>query len=85
MFTFEVADMTCGHCVSTITKAVQSVDQGAKVQADLATHRVRVDSAVADTQKCRDAITVAGYTPMRVQDAPVLAAVPTRLGRCCCD
>ena len=34
MTTFEVKDMTCGHCVSTITKAVKALDQGAKVQID---------------------------------------------------
>jgi copper chaperone len=29
MVTFEVNDMTCGHCVSAITKAVAFVDPGA--------------------------------------------------------
>lgn len=31
MITFEVNDMTCGHCVGAITKAVGFVDPGAKV------------------------------------------------------
>ncbi|MEY3674478.1 MAG: hypothetical protein RJB47_1186, partial [Pseudomonadota bacterium] len=33
MLTFEVNDMTCGHCVSSITKAVVAVDHEAKVTA----------------------------------------------------
>lgn len=36
MIAFEVNDMTCGHCVSTITKALQAVDKDAKVDIDLA-------------------------------------------------
>ena len=34
MITFEVNDMTCGHCVSTITKALKSADKDAKVTID---------------------------------------------------
>jgi copper chaperone CopZ len=29
MITFEVNDMTCGHCVSTITKALKATDKDA--------------------------------------------------------
>ena len=43
MISFQVNDMTCGHCVATITKAVRSVDHGAKVEIDLAAHRVPAD------------------------------------------
>ena len=42
MIAFEVNDMTCGHCVSTITKVLKATDKDAKVQIDLATHRVQV-------------------------------------------
>ncbi len=44
MIAFEVNDMTCGHCVSTITKALKSADQGAKVTIDLARHLVMVEA-----------------------------------------
>ena len=92
MTTFEVKDMTCGHCVSTITKAVRAVDQGAKVQIDLATHRVTIDPAEADEAELSAAIQQAGYSPVAV--VAVVAAVPG-LGRvaanaapvrggCCC-
>lgn len=33
--------MTCGHCVSVVTKAIKLVDAQALVEIDLATHRVR--------------------------------------------
>ena len=47
MITFEVNDMTCGHCVSNITKALKATDKDAKVAIDLASHRVQVEPASA--------------------------------------
>jgi copper chaperone len=66
MNTFEVMDMTCGHCVSAITQAVKAVDPQALVQVDLATHRVVVDQGQGDVQALRRAISDAGYTPVPV-------------------
>ena len=37
--------MTCGHCVKTVTAAAQRLDPAALVQADLATHRVTVQTS----------------------------------------
>jgi len=68
MIAFEVNDMTCGHCVSTVTKAVRAVDPGAKVQADLSRHRVEIESAASDATVLSDAIKEAGYTPVRIDD-----------------
>ncbi len=84
MLTFEVSDMTCGHCVGVITKAVQAVDPGATVQADLAAHQLRIESVQGDAQKWSDTITAAGYTPVPLQAdaAPVAPAVPVRRGGC---
>lgn len=39
--------MTCGHCVKTVTAAAQRLDPAAQVQADLATHRVTVQTSAA--------------------------------------
>jgi len=64
MIAFEVNDMSCGHCVSTITKALKDADKDAKVQIDLAAHRVQVEPANADVQELCDAIKDAGYTPV---------------------
>ena len=51
MTSFPVKDMTCGHCVSPITKAVKAVDQVAKVQIDLATNRVTTDPTEASVER----------------------------------
>ena len=66
MIAFEVKDMTCGHCVSTITKALKAADRDAQVQIDLARHLVKVEPATADAQELADAIEEAGYTPVPV-------------------
>jgi copper chaperone len=64
MIAFEVNDMTCGHCVGTVTRAVKSVDKDAQVHIDLARHRVEVEPREADAQALRAAIEEAGYTPV---------------------
>jgi copper chaperone len=58
----KVEDMTCGHCASTITKAVEAGLPGARVQADLATKLVSVQGT-RDLAKVEALITGAGYTP----------------------
>ena len=44
MIELKVNDMTCGHCVMTITKTVTALDPNAKVEADVSTKRVRIES-----------------------------------------
>lgn len=68
MTTFDVPDMSCGHCVAAITRAVQAHDPAARVEADLERHQVRVSSS-ADADALQRLITEAGYTP-RLADAP---------------
>lgn len=65
MIEFKVSDMTCGHCASTITKAVKDLDAGAKLDISLAEHLVRVDSK-ASREDLQHAISEAGYTPEAV-------------------
>ncbi len=60
MYELQVEGMSCGHCVSRVTKSVQAIDGGAKVEVDLARKKVRVDSA-ADLSAVRSAIADAGY------------------------
>ena len=64
MIAFEVADMSCAHCVGAITEAVRSVDREAKVRVDLARHRVEIEPASADAAALSEAIEDAGYTPV---------------------
>ena len=81
MIAFEVNDMTCGHCVSTITKAVRAIDQKATVSVDLAAHRVEIEPTESNAQELSDAIKEAGYSPIAVGAASVPAKA--RSGCCC--
>jgi copper chaperone len=82
MQAFRVDDMTCGHCVSTITKAIRGADKDAKVTIDLSQHLVMVEPTEADAQELSDAIAEAGYTPVPVQAATVVAQT-AKPGGCC--
>ena len=62
MLAFEVKDMTCGHCVDAITKAVEAADPGAQVQVDLAAHRVEIHPVSSDRTRLAEAISADGYT-----------------------
>jgi copper chaperone len=62
MIEYQVSDMTCGHCVSRVTRAVKEVDGNAKVDINLDNKRVRIDSAL-DGREFAEAIREAGYTP----------------------
>lgn len=62
MIIFKVNDMTCGHCVSLITKAIKDVDSNAKVEVKLDQQVVVVDSDRADVQMFQDAMIDAGYS-----------------------
>ena len=67
MLTYRVDDMTCGHCASTIAKAVRAIDAGAKVQVALSQHLVTVEPTEANAAELAKAITAAGYTPVANQ------------------
>lgn len=82
MIAFEVKDMTCGHCVSTITKAVKAADPDARVDIDLARHLVQIEPGRADAQALGVAISEAGYTPQPAQAAQPVSA-PAATGGCC--
>lgn len=60
MYELTVEGMTCGHCVSRVTKSVQDVDKDAKVSVDLPTKKVRIDSR-AGLDEIAEAIDDAGY------------------------
>jgi Cu+-exporting ATPase len=60
MYELTVEDMSCGHCVGRVTKSVQAIDKDAKVEIDLPTKKVKVDST-ADLDAIARAIDAAGY------------------------
>ncbi len=82
MQAFRVDDMTCGHCASTIRKALKEVDRHARVTIDLGHHLVMVEPTEADTQELSDAITEAGYTPVPLE-ARTVVAEPVDCRACC--
>lgn len=61
MMKFHVADMTCGHCVSLITRAILQLQDDAKVEADLVNATVSVNSTLS-AEEIADAIKDAGYS-----------------------
>ena len=54
--------MTCGHCASVVTTAIKNADPKAHVQIDLASHRVRVETAEG-RETIESAVTEVGYAP----------------------
>ena len=62
MIQFNIPQMSCGHCVKAVTEAVHQVDPQAKVDVDLASKKVDVQTH-ADRQKIVAALAEAGYEP----------------------
>lgn len=60
MYELDVQEMSCGHCVASVTKAVKALDAGATVEVDLAGKKVKVESA-APLDSVKAAIADAGY------------------------
>lgn len=59
---FHIETMTCGGCVRGVTRAIQSVDPAATVQADPATHVVEVTTD-APRAALVAALAEAGFAP----------------------
>lgn len=62
MIELNVPDMTCGHCASSITRAVKEIDSRGTCEVDLRAHKVRIGSD-RPAEAFIAAITEAGYTP----------------------
>ena len=60
MLELHVPDMSCGHCVQTITKSVQALDPAAEVKTDLAARTVSIATR-ADAKAVTAALDEAGY------------------------
>ena len=79
MIELQVNDMTCGHCVGVVTRAVKSVDPAANVQADLESKRVRIQSGKSADELIQS-LGAAGYPAVRAHtEAPAAA----KKGCCC--
>ena len=60
MFELEVQGMTCGGCASSVKRTIQTVDSGARVEVDLSSKKVRVDTG-ATLEQVTSAVTGAGF------------------------
>ena len=60
MIELTLPDMTCGHCVRTVTEVARRLDPQSKVETDLPTHRARIETT-ADEQALRQALEEEGY------------------------
>lgn len=62
MHQFHLPDMTCGHCVATVTETVKALDSAATLDFEREARQVKIASALS-----RDALAVAlgeaGYPP----------------------
>ena len=59
---FHITTMTCGGCVRSVTKAIQSVDAAATIEVDLPQHRVEVTTSVP-RDHILAALKDAGFSP----------------------
>jgi copper chaperone len=69
MMSFLVQDMSCDHCVGSITRAIHTVDPDAEVRVDLGQHLVMISHGGVDASAIGQAIVDAGYTPQPVDGA----------------
>lgn len=62
MIESDIAALSCGHCVRAVTEAVHEVDPAARVDVDLASKHVTVQTQ-ADRETLKAALAEAGYAP----------------------
>ena len=60
MFELNLPTMTCGHCVKAVTLAIQELDSQARVDIDLPSHRVSVQTT-QPRETVVSALAQAGY------------------------
>ena len=78
MVTFQVNDMTCGHCASAISRAVASVDKNARMDIRIQQKLVRVSSTSGGSRACRTADKRMTCRPN--SSIPMVGPSTTRLG-----
>ncbi|PBS12634.1 heavy metal transport/detoxification protein [Lysobacteraceae bacterium NML93-0792] len=64
MLRFHIPNMTCGGCAKTVTTALLSIDPQARIEIELPTREVRVESSV-DERAFLSALGEAGYPDQR--------------------
>jgi len=59
---FKLPDMTCAHCAGMVSQTLKLVDPSCKIDIDMASHTVKVQSA-EDHKELAQALSEAGYPP----------------------
>lgn len=62
MIELNLPSMSCGHCVRAVTEAVKRVDGTARVEVDLDTKQVRIESS-EPRERFAAALVDEGYPP----------------------
>ena len=62
MIEFDIQAMSCGHCARSIDEAVKQLDPQARVEVDLASKKVKIEST-RDRAALAEALSEAGYPP----------------------
>jgi copper chaperone len=78
-----VEGMTCGHCVRTITTAIQKLDSSALVDIDLSTGHVGICSNGVSTKAATQAIQNEGYAVVAILDGEPDASEKAVKKSCC--
>ncbi len=60
MIELTLPDMTCGHCVKSVTGTVKKLDANAQVECDLPTHKVRIETTQSP-ETVKQALAEEGY------------------------
>lgn len=63
MDTIKVSGMSCQHCVSAVTKALEKLEGLEKVVVDLTTNEVSFVNNGVEREKIRSAISQIGFDP----------------------
>lgn len=60
MYELKVDGMTCGGCVNSVKRALQAIDANARIDVDLHSKTVKIDTAV-ELHAVKAAVEDAGY------------------------
>ncbi len=69
MITFEVEGVSCDHCVTAITEAIQRLDPTARVDVNIPDKTVAIHLTDVPALQLAEAITEAGYDVSEPRDA----------------
>ena len=68
---FHVPDMSCGHCVATIEKALKAEDPTATLRTDLKARTAEINTTVS-SDALAQLLTAAGYPSTPLEDSQLL-------------